>query len=378
MKVKKRKNKIRVTIVVNDFSIGGMEKQLSLLFPLFNKDKFDFHFITLFEFKDGHTLYQELPKWLPVYRLNFSSSRDVRSWFKLAKILSKIQPDIVMSSLFFSNTAVRIIKPFVGYKVIAREHNTYIDKKRIHIFIDKLLSKFTYKIVAVSKTVAEFTSKQEKIPLDKFSVIHNGVNVEFIKDALSKMPQKEDKKKSLGLKDFDKIALNVARLTPQKNHRLLIKSFYEFSSNHTEYKLLILGAGSLKKELQKLISDLGADKKIFLLDYKDNVLDYCRVSEFFVSTSEIEGLSNAYLEALSCGLPVVATKTAGTDELIEDGINGFFIKDVTINSVISALELIADSDFYKLSENARRKAEEFDISQTVSKYHALFEECYNS
>ncbi|HOG37527.1 MAG TPA: glycosyltransferase [Candidatus Woesebacteria bacterium] len=375
---KMNNQKIKIVIVINDFLVGGAQKQLVELLPYFDRSKFDFSLITLFYFEKRANLYNKLPEWLDVYQLKFKNFHDLRSWKELYGVIAEIKPDIVMSSLFFSNTIIRLIKPILRYKVITREHNTYTEKNFIQRLIDRLLAHLSDKIVAVSKGVADFTSRQEHIPITKFTVIHNGISVDNIENYRSHLPDKNTLKNSLGFREQDKILINVARLTPQKNQRLLLNAFAKFALENPEYKLLILGEGPLFGELNELIIKLKFGDQISLVGHVENPLDYYLIGEFFISTSKIEGLSNAYLESLACGLPLLSTKTAGTDELITEGENGFFINEHSVAGVLSGINKMLNKDLKTMGRFAREKVKNFDISVTANNYETLFINCYEN
>jgi glycosyltransferase involved in cell wall biosynthesis len=366
-----RDKKITVVFGINDFLSGGAQKQFCRQLKYFDRNRFRIVLVTLFEFKGKRNLYDLLPNDLEIHRLKFKGWYDIKSWFELWGILQKIKPNIVVSSLFFSNTVFRVLKPLLGYISIPREHNTYIHKPKTHQFIDRILSKLSYQIVAVSDTVAKFTSKQENIPAEKFRVIHNGIDLDLINKEL---PDKDSLKRELGLLSTDKVLINIGRLTSQKNHKLLIDSFATFNDKYPEYKLLIVGEGSLRQKLENQVKDLGEKNSVKFAGHQDNVWKFIKISDFFVSTSKIEGLSNAYLEALLGGLPIVATKTAGTDELIQDGKNGFFIKEGNKEMVLEALEKMHNIDLASFSDHAVEAATKFSIEETVKKYEELFEE----
>lgn len=255
--------KIKIVFGVNDFLVGGMQRQLAEQVRHFDMDQFDITLITLFQFPDKATFYDELPNGLKVHRLNFSGSHDIKEWRRLYGLLRDIKPDIVVSSLFFSNTIFRVLKPFVGYISIAREHNTYIFKIKLHQFIDRVLSYLSYRIVAVSNTVADFTAQQEGIRRGKFVVIHNGIDVELIQNKLKLLPSKEDIKNELGLVG-KKIVVNVARLTSQKNHKMLIDGFLLFQKRFPDYVLIITGDGSLRNDLEEYVASFNAENIILL------------------------------------------------------------------------------------------------------------------
>lgn len=351
--------------------IGGAQKLIIDMLTYADINRFDYELITLFTFKDRKTFYDKIPKYIPVHRLEWTSIWNISGWINTVRILKKIKPDVVISHLFFSNTVVRIIKLFIGYKVITVEHNTYTRKTRFQILVDKMLSFVTFKIIAVSNTVKEFTSQQENISENKFEVIKNGIDMKTIVNFLDSS-NKLDLKRSLGFNDSDKIILNVARLTDQKNHTLLIEGFSEFVSKYPGYKLVILGEGVQKENLISKINKCCINDRVFLMGARDDVFKFYVVSDFLVSTSKIEGLSIAYLESLSFGLPIVATNTAGTDELIKDGYNGYFIKESTVIEVVNSLVKMKESDLVLMKNNAIDSSLQYDVRQTIKAYESLY------
>jgi glycosyltransferase involved in cell wall biosynthesis len=266
-----------------------------------------------------------------------------------------------------------VLKPFVGYVSLAREHNTFADRlSSWQRMIDRVLSRLSYAIVAVSSTVAEFTSAQEGIPRDKFFVIHNGVDLDKAQHELNTLPSKNELKKELGFSQANTILLNIARLTHQKNHQLLIDGFAGFFKAHPEYTLVIVGSGKLRKELEAYAHIKGVGGVVVFFGHRDDVWRFYKMADAFVSTSQIEGLSNAYLEACAASLPLVATNTAGTDELLRDGENGYIISEQTPQAVVHALLRLQSSDLQALGIAARETAERFSIQRAVNQYEGLF------
>jgi glycosyltransferase involved in cell wall biosynthesis len=177
--------KIKIIFAVNDFTIAGVQKLYLDIFNYLDLRKYDVNLITLFQFPTKKDFYNQVPSEISIHKLNFNNFYDIKNWYFLFKLLLKIKPDLVLSSLFFSNTIFRILKIFLGFKIISIEHNTYINKTKFQIFVDRLLALVTFRVIAVSQTVAIFTMKQEKIKASKFEVIHNGVDFEKIKKCLS-------------------------------------------------------------------------------------------------------------------------------------------------------------------------------------------------
>ena len=364
--------KIKVVFGVNDFLVGGMQRQFAEQLRFFNRNRFEIILVTLFDFPGAPALYKELPSDLEVHRLAFTGMFDVASWWRLYRLLRQIKPDIVVSSLFFSNLIFRKLKPVVGYVSIAREHNTYIDRSAWQRFSDRLLASRSYRIIAVSRTVAAFTAKQEGIPFEKFTVIHNGIDAERMQERLETLPDKTRLKEERGFQPSSKLLIAVSRLMPQKNHRLLLKGFALFRRSHPDYRLAVVGGGSLRASLEQEAQKLGITDALAFFGHQDDPTPFYKMADALVSTSDIEGLSNSMLEALAAGVPLVATKTAGTDELIEDGKNGYFVEDRTPEGVNAALERFDKADQTKMGDICRATARAFDIRETVRAYESLF------
>ncbi len=367
---------ITTAFVINDFSGAGAQKLVADILLRIDRTRFKITLVTLFEVKNGATMYHLLPSDIEVVRMNFTGFFDLGSWIRLYCSLARACPQVVVSHLFFSNVVVRVLKPIIGYRVITTEHNTYSNKKRVHQFIDRILAMWTYAIVAVSTTVKTFTAAQEGIPLSKFRVIHNGIDVAGITAAVYKTDVIAVKKE-LGLESA-RIMINVARLNEQKDHALLLKGFAPLADQYKDLHLIVLGEGEKKEALEREAHELGISERVHLLGYRNDVYRYYAASDFFVSTSLIEGFGLAHAEALVAGLPVLSTKTAGPDEMVKEGVNGFFISDHTPQAVTEGLKKIMSADLSVMRQQAPISVARFDIAVTVKGYEELILEVASS
>lgn len=372
--------KIRVTFVINDFLVGGAQRQLTRQLRYYRRELFDISVVTLFQFPGKETLYQDIPRDIHVETLNFSGFFDVKNIVRLLKVLRRLQPDIVVSSLFLSNTLCRLLRPLCGYRSIAREHNTYTYKRGWAIALDRWLARQSYKIVAVSNEVATFTAQQERIPREKFLVLQNGIDLQEVEAyrETHAATAKQEVCRSLGVPVERKLVLCVSRLTGQKNLPALIDAFAAFSQRRPEYFLVIVGEGGLRSELTDRVARLGAEDRIRLLGVVEHVGQWYLASDFLISASLIEGLSNAHLEALAFGLPIVVTQTGGTQELLRPGENGVLIEGYAADDIGRALEGISQTDLAPMRAAARASVQDFDIRRTVERYERLFADCFEA
>lgn len=165
--------------------------------------------------------------------------------------------------------------------------------------------------------------------------------------------------------NHDSVVITACRLIPQKNLKMLIKAFSEFSKTYPEYKLSIYGKGELKSELMDYSKLLGAENNINFAGHSSEIHSIMAKSAIFVLTSNFEGLSNSMLEALAIGIPTICTDCSpgGAAEYINDFENGMLIKVGDVDGLIQRLELLAkDKELcYKLSREAvkiRRRLDE--------------------
>ena len=366
----KEKRKIKLVIVINDFLVGGAQRLIIELLRYLDRSRFDVVLVTLMQFEGKETMYHLLPKDIQIRKLNFRGFADIKSWTTLWKLLRKERPDVVLSHLFFSNTVARILNIFTKYKTITVEHNTYEGNKKWQVWSDHILSRFSQKIVAVSTQVMEFAYKQQRISREKFVVIKNGIDVEAVAEKASSTNALEVRGE-LGVEPATKLIIMVGRLTGQKEPILLIDGFAGFAHSHSNYHLAILGDGALRIDMEKRVKDLDIGNQVHFLGNVSDIHRYYGVAEFLVSTSRIEGLSMAHLEALSCGVPILATHTAGSEELIEEGKNGLFISNRTPQAIEDGFVRMIERDMLALHQGARETAKNYDIWNTVSQYEKL-------
>ena len=121
------------------------------------------------------------------------------------------------------------------------------------------------------------------------------------------------------------VIVTAGRLKKQKNHKMLINAFASVVKRHPDYELDIYGKGELETQLKEQIASLGLVETVHIKGSSSRLHEDIQDAEIFVLSSDFEGLSNALLEAMSMGFPVISTNCAGSDEYINDGENGLLI-----------------------------------------------------
>ena len=139
---------------------------------------------------------------------------------------------------------------------------------------------------------------------------------------------------------------------------MAIDAFEEFQQKYTEFEYHIYGRGSQERLLKDYIQSKGLDNRVKIMGYANNVHEKMKDSMIFISSSDYEGISNAILEAMAIGIPVICTDCpiGGNRMLIKNGVNGFLICIGDAHSLTNRIaELVDDIEMRKrFSVNASK------------------------
>ncbi len=187
-------------------------------------------------------------------------------------------------------------------KTIVSIRNNLKRKKWIEDKVNSFAMKKADKIVTVSKEMRDFYITHNKINKNKIVAINN----------ICKLSEINEKIKNNEILKYNEIfngnvIISLGRHIKQKGQWHLIRAFSKIAKENKEYKLVIFGRGKKKEYLQNLINSLSLNEQVYLLDFVKNPYIYLKKSKFLVTASLFEGCSNTILEAMACGIPVIAT-----------------------------------------------------------------------
>jgi len=218
------------------------------------------------------------------------------------------------------------------------------------------------KIVCSTQHMKQELLNRSKVLKSKIVVIKNYVDKENVQSLANEPVEIEGK-----------YFISVGRLEKEKNYPEIIEAFYAIK-DRTKLNLLILGDGSLKDDILRTISELGLQKRVFLLGFKENPYKYIAKAEGLILFSTFEGMSNVVIEALICKTPVIVSNYPGVEDVITHDKNGIVVKRGDNNELAYAMnKLIKDKSLRKkIVMNGYRTAIEFTTS--ISKYEHLINE----
>ncbi len=170
----------------------------------------------------------------------------------------------------------------------------------------------------------------------------------------------------------------AARLEPGKDHKTMLRAFHAFRKDFPEYTLEIYGKGSLERELKAMAKELGIDEKVHFHGFCPTVREEIRDHAMYILSSKFEGISNALIETMSMGMPVIATDcpVGGTRMCIRDHVNGIMVPVENPNALAEAMKELASNEELarKIARNAAKLRERFSIEKIAGQFLDCMEE----
>ncbi len=365
--------KKNIVIFYPSFEKGGVTNILKNLLDSDKSKNFNLHIISSKNFTKGIILKKKNLFFYPIktkIKIPFFPQRFITSlngMFTLVSVLKKLKDKTIVHSMQ-SNVAAIIICMLKNIKIIIRNsenpiYSTINTENKffglITFFLKFLFYNFTDGIITNSKGSANSL---------KYFVLNKKKIYQIYNPYLKKINVKFFKKKNY--------IINIARLRKQKDHKTLLKAFKIFLNNNSDYKLIILGHGNLKGDLELLCKKLGITKKVIFKGWVKNTIPYLKKSKIFVLTSVYEGLGNVLIDAINYNVPCVSTNCpSGPSEILLDGNGGYLVKPRSPKLI--AKKMLFSIKNYKQSlqknEKAKIKLDRFLVSKNTKKYFDYLE-----
>lgn len=289
----------------------------------------------------------------------------------IAKLIKNSNADIIHTHNPAPHFYGALAGLLTGVPVVHTKHGRNYPGSRKRVFLNRLSTALTARLVPVSHEAANVSRSIEKIPEKKIHPIWNGVDVRIfsIGDGRKKYLA------SLGIHEGHQVVGIVARLSPEKNHACLLQAFAEIYPELPLARLLIIGDGVLRAQLEAEVRALRLEGGVVFTGARHDVPDLLRECDVFALSSTTEGLPLTVLEAMACGLPVVATDVGGNSEAVRDGETGFLVPSGDHHALAKHLKrLLLDPHLAsRMGCAGRQRAEDcFDSRVTARKYAELY------
>ncbi len=333
---------MKVLYIIESLGRGGAEQALVNVLPAIRAHGHHCEVAALWPPYDLAADLEE--QGFPVHRLDITGRWNAaQAVLRLVRVARRVDPDLLHAQLSFAILYNALTKPlwrrplriatfqFVTYQEFPANTVARKIRKRVERFV---VHRWTDRTTGVSEAVRDHFRLHFGIP--SVSVIHNALDL----DAISERSDGNLVRAKYGVLPSEFLVTTSARLAEQKGHRFLIEALSLLRFRGLLPKALFIGEGRLRKNLSEQARVLGLAQQVVMPGELPNseVLQLVAASEAFVLPSLGEGLPVALAEAMAIGKMVIATRVAGSSELVEDGVSGLLVPPSDPEALAAAIE----------------------------------------
>lgn len=350
-------NKKKVLFILPSLKAGGAERVISYIASKMRTNIFEVKLIVLgFEkdtvYETGNLEVQYLEK-----------ERLVHSIIPLFKIVSKERPNVVVSTIGHVNMLMAVFSIFFRkIKFIGREASVMSTMSQFTNLNSKIIFGLT-RLLYVRLAIIICQSEDMRHDFIKHYNL-NPAKLLVINNPLTHLPAVVENRSVKNELKF----ITIGRLSEEKGYLRIIEGLSKITNYDFTYT--IIGSGPQEKLIKEKIKSLSLDKKVNFISYTSEVLNELSKQDFFLQGSFVEGFPNALLESCSVGTPVIAFEApGGTKEIVDNGINGFLVKDeFEFSSILNDLEKLK---YFNKKEVVASVAYKFDASNIINQYEKI-------
>ncbi len=310
------------------------------------------------------------------FEKNMFSLKNFAFAFKISKIIKAEKYDIISihTSLaaFFVRVGIMLCskKPKLVVNTVHGylfDSNTSFFKKNIMLLAEKF-TKYVTDVLIVMNSEDYSIAKENKLYKNNLFLV-NGMGIDLTRFPSVSYEDKILLRQELDYKESDFILIYVAEFSKRKNQKFLLDSVSQLIRSGLEnIKLLLLGDGQFFDELKSYARELNISDNVIFAGYTKDTKKYYQISDVCVSSSRIEGLPFNIMEAMSVGLPVVASKVKGHTDLIVPNENGFLFKYNVIDDFCSYIKTLYKSKELrdKMSIKSKNLSKKYSVNSVLS------------
>jgi len=358
----------------NSLVRGGAEEHMLTLLRGLDRRFFRPHLTCTPEL--AKMLRAEIPTDVEVFPLCLRKPGQLAAALRLRHILHEREVGILHSHLFFSSAFASPIGWACRVPVIMETPHVRERWRRGAVkgrfFVDRFVGRFVDYYIAVSTANRRYLIEEKGLPEEKVYVIYNGCDLGKFAHQCS-TPQAL--KASLNIGDSDPVLMVVGRLEPQKGHRVLLEALPQLRCEFPKIRLICLGEGDLRADLEKQARDLGLERCAHFVGYQSNVPSWLMQGDVVVLPSFYEGLPLAAIEALAAGRAVVATAVDGTPEVVLNGKTGLTVPPGDVRLLAEAISRLLRDPILRQSLGAAGRTwvtERFNQNRQIRQTERLY------
>ncbi len=312
----------------------------------------------------------------------------MRAFWSVYRYLKREQPDIVHCYMFKPSLYGGFAAKMAGVSVLLTNRTSLgLFKDAMPFFyqmMENVVNRFTDAVLVNSLAEKDDVLQRERLAPEKLHLIYNGVDTEAYQpdDSASFSSEQLQIRRTFEIPDAAPVVGMLANLKTCKGYREFILAAAEVSRVYPDVKFLCIGRDlGAQAELERLIQRSGIQQQVVFTGHVKSARDILPLLNILVSASYEEGFSNAILEAMASGKPIVATAVGGTPEAIQHEQSGLLIPPKDENALAQAiLRLLRHPELAsRLGRQARKYAEEhFSMEQMLNRIESLYQACFET
>ena len=374
--------KIRIAYVLRTEMRAGVEEHVLSLIQRLNPDRFQTYLVAppnlIDAFGDDLTATNAV-----LFPLKLKNYLDVKGMLNFMLFLRRSKIHIVNTHMFFTSFYYSPFARLAGVPVLI-ETSHGVEKwrlgkgfmKRHSFIIDRSLAMLQTKILAVSHACKRDLVTIKKITADRIVVVQNGRDLETFSPVLfSKL---RELRRQFFIKNEDYVFGVLARLDFQKGHKYFFDAVHLLAGKRNDFKVLVVGDGSLREELEKQVSALGIQDMVVFTGFQSNISGFLGIMDVMVLPSLYEGLPLGVIEASAMEKPVIATAVDGTPEVVVNNETGLLVPPKDPPSLFSAMMYAIDHKD-KMREMGRKGRQfvmkHFTLDRQIRETERIYEVC---
>lgn len=375
----------KIAYILTPVEYGGSEKVNLVFLKNVNRERYDVHPIILIRpWENDNTFVKALndmgyaSRVIPVAKRPVSEGRDyfrvLRCLSILHGILSKEKFDIVHTHGYFADIIGSVTSHLHNIPHIATCHGFISNDINLKIYsmLDKLSLRFCDRIIAVSDQI-RMELLGDGIRESNIITIANAVENSLGEDEIAAL--RIEKRRQLAISKGEIIIGYVGRLSGEKGIEYLIKAGAILRGKNKSFKICIIGDGKERKELEKVSSKMGLEDFILFTGFLSDVERWYPAFDVFVLPSLTEGTPMALLEAMSHGLPVIASKVGGVPDIVKSGTNGLLVRPGNAPEIADAIYMLYEDENLRLKLGREALATvqiQYSVEQWIKKIEAEY------
>lgn len=301
---------VRLLFLVTTFDRGGAEKVITCLARSLPRDRYTVAVAAL-QGRSGRIAADLAVAGVPTHDLRMRTKLDLGGALRLRTLLRRERVEVLYSFLFHASLMARLVGAWCGVPVRISTERIAGWEGPARRLLNRLTAGLATRVVAVSEAVRDETARTLGVPPERITVIPNGVNThEFTPTPRPVVAP---------------VIGCTGRLHRKNGHRILLDAFAAIREAVPEARLLLVGDGPERGPLERTVTRRGLGGAVTFAGEQADVRPWLHRMAVYVQPSIAEGMSNSILEAMACGLPVVATRVGGTPEVVEDGVSGLLV-----------------------------------------------------